>query len=489
MKEMNKKINFSLIFIWVLIAFSSPESKQLEEEVRSAMRKATDFMMTSVSNQGGFLWKYSADLSEQWGEIPARKSQIWVQPPGTASVGNMLIQAFEVTKDEAYQRYAERVAEAIIWGQHASGGWHYLIDFDSAGLVDWYHEEASKCWGWEEYYHYYGNATFDDGVTISAARFLLNLYLSTRDSQYLHPLQNALDFILEAQYPNGAWPQRFPFPTNKVVDHHDYTAFYTFNDDVIHSNIIFLLDAYEKLGGEKYFSAAIHGMNFYEVSQYVAPQAGWALQYDLSMTPAKARSYEPASIASGQTVRNIRDLQTFYKMTGDDRYLDLIPAALDWLASSIINFDTTKHFTHATFYELGSNRPLYAHREGSSIDNGRYWVDYEQRNFPGHYGMLREVDVASLRKEYERVRALTGEQAQAEYLEEKGVIQSIKRVDDSEIRHIISALDERGAWVEDLSIPYYPDVVGKPRRIIRGISTQTYISNMQKLMDYLSQEK
>ncbi|NND34712.1 MAG: pectate lyase [Saprospiraceae bacterium] len=484
------KIKFWVtLFVIATFAFTNSNVDLSKQEVKSAMKMATEFMMSEVSNRGGFLWKYSADLSEQWGEIPARKSQIWVQPPGTASVGSVLLQALEVTGDLDYLKHAERVADALIWGQHPSGGWHYLIDFDPAGLANWYDDVASECWGWEEYYHYYGNATFDDDVTISATRFMLDLYLNTQNNKYQEPLLKALDFIIQSQYSNGAWPQRFPLKNeHNNSGQADYTSYYTFNDDVIHGNIMFLLEAYQKLGDEKYKEVAHRGMNFYRLAQLAPPQAGWALQYDLNMKPAWARSYEPASVASGQTVRNITDLQTFYKITGDPNFLNAIPAAIQWLESSVINVDPTKPFTHATFYQLGTNRPLYAHREGTGIEDGRYWVDHEQKNFPGHYGMLRKIDVPAIKREYERVRLLTAKEAHAEYQEFIKAKMEEGSIDNDEIRKIISTLDERGAWLEDLQIPHYPDVVGHPRRIVKGINTQTYISNMQKLMGYINKK-
>jgi hypothetical protein len=201
-------ISWVTFILFAVLAFTRAKEELSEKEIESAMKKATDFMMKTVSNRGGFLWKYTADLSEQWGEAPARQSQIWVQPPGTTSVGTMLLEAFGATGDPDYLKYADQVADALIWGQDSSGGWHYLIDFDLDGLQKWYDEVASKCWGREEYYHYYGNATFDDEVTVSATRFLLDIYLATQDVKYKKPLMKALDFILEAQYDNGAWPQR-----------------------------------------------------------------------------------------------------------------------------------------------------------------------------------------------------------------------------------------------------------------------------------------
>lgn len=475
-----------LFFGQTLFAQISSKADLSDKTVGTAMKRATDFMMGTVSNHGGFVWKYSADLSEQWGEIPSRKSQIWVQPPGTASVGTVLLQAFLVTEDPQYLKYAEKVAGALIWGQHPSGGWHYLIDFDPMGLREWYHEVASKCWGWEEYYHYYGNATFDDDVVSSVTRFLIDLYNTTLDPKYKAPLLKALDFILESQYPNGAWPQRYPIKNN--YGHADYTSYYTFNDAVIYGNILLLQEAYQKLGNEKYQEAARRGMDFYLVSQLPLPQAGWAQQYNLEMEPAGARSYEPASVASGQTVQNIKDLETFYKMTGDRRYLKPIPDAINWLENSVINTEPSKNFTHAVFYQVGTNKPLYAHREGTSIQNGRYWVDHEQKNFPGHYGMVMRIEIQSIKNEFERLRSLTSEQAKVEYEATVKTYAVPGEIGSNEIQKIILTLDERGAWLEDLLIPHYPDVVGHPRRIVNGISTRTYISNMQKLIGYMSKE-
>jgi hypothetical protein len=202
------------IFLFAAVSMCAAQNKGRDSakgpDALSALKKATDFMMNTVSNRGGFLWKYSADLSEQWGEIPARKSQIWVQDPGTVGTGELFLDIFKATGDEYYLNQAKRVANALIAGQHPSGGWHYIIDFDMPGIRKYYDEVASKCWGWEEYYYYYGNCTFDDGVSSGAARFLMHLYMTSLDPAYKAPLIKALDFVLESQYPLGGLPQRYP---------------------------------------------------------------------------------------------------------------------------------------------------------------------------------------------------------------------------------------------------------------------------------------
>lgn len=110
-----------------------------------------------------------------------------------------------------YYQAAQKVAVAIIFAQHSSGGWNYVADYaGEKSLKKWYATIGKQAWRLEEFHHYYGNATFDDMGTAEAAKFLLRLYLEKRDEQYRSPLNKAIDFILNSQYPVGGWPQRFP---------------------------------------------------------------------------------------------------------------------------------------------------------------------------------------------------------------------------------------------------------------------------------------
>ena len=463
----------------------SADAAPKEKDVRAAMEKATAFMMDSASYRGGFVWKYSADLSQQWGEVPARRSQIWVQG-ATNGVGEMFLMAWRATGDGIYLDYAKRVAGAIIWGQYPEGGWHYLIDFDMDGIQKWYDEVASRCWGWEEYYHYYGNCTFDDNSTQSSTRFLLHLYAETLDPAYLQPLLKALDFILEAQFPNGAWPQRYPlsreFPYDGVLD---YTSYYTYNDGAIHNCIMTLWEASDLLGDKRYREAALRGMYFYIISQLGRPQAGWAQQYTHDMLPGQARGYEPAGVNSNNSMANINSLELFYKMTGDRRFLNPIPPALDWLEDSILNTDPAKGYTHTRVFEYKTNRPIYFHRSGTNIDNGHYFWDYEFGNFVCHMESIVTIDVKALRKEFERVDALTPEEALAEYEEWKRARSALAPVDPDRVEAVIEGMDERGAWVTDVTLSNYEDPCSaEPREVIRGIAISTFISNMNTLISY-----
>jgi hypothetical protein len=67
----------------------------------------------------------------------------------------------------------------------------------------------------------------------------------------------------------------------------------------------------------------------------------------------------------------------------------------------------TRGGTHPTFIEIGTNRPLYVHRTGSNVVNGRYYVDDDAKNTLGHYSAFRRIDVAGLRKQYAEAKALS----------------------------------------------------------------------------------
>ncbi|MCX6909967.1 MAG: pectic acid lyase, partial [Verrucomicrobia bacterium] len=89
-------------------------------QARAALEKATAYMR-SISTEGGYLWKYSLDLKNRAGETKATATQIWIQPPGTPSVGMAFLRAYEVTKDARYLDAAKAAADALARGQLESG--------------------------------------------------------------------------------------------------------------------------------------------------------------------------------------------------------------------------------------------------------------------------------------------------------------------------------------------------------------------------------
>ena len=496
------------------------------KDVEAEMRRATQFMVEKVSYRGGYLWNYLPDFSRRWGEMEARETMIWLQPPGTSSMGHVFLDAYHATADEYYYRAAEQVAGALIWGQHPSGGWNYVIDFaGDRSLRDWYATVGKNAWRLEEFQHYYGNATFDDQTTTDAATFLLRLYMEKLDSRYRAPVERAIQFVLDSQYPIGGWPQRFPlnheFSKKGLAD---YSSYLTFNDDVVWENISFLLQAYQVLGDQRLLDPITRAMNFFLVSQQGAPSPGWSLQYTLDVKPAAARTYEPLSLATHTTFSNIDHLITFYELTGDTKYLARVPEAIDWLDRVKLAKPDAGGRTHPTFIELQTNRALYVHRRGSNIVNGEYYVDYEPKGGIGHYSPTRKLDTAGLRKRYEEARKVD-----AQVLAKKSPLAAgvglvelprffadrysspSKESLDDQLRDTLSTLNKTGYWPAALaqtSHPYKgPGNAGKvagdfasthvgddtdtspftPTSKVESISTAEYLRNMNILVQWLAQ--
>lgn len=305
--------------------------KKLDEQVLKTMKTATQFMMDKVSYKGGFVWNYLPDMSRSWGEMEAKRTMVWIQPPGTPSVGHLLLDVYHATGDEYYYDAAKKVANALIWGQLECGGWNYVFDFAGENsLKEWYDTVGKNGWRLEEFQHYYGNATYDDAGTMEAAKFLLRMYVEKNDPTFRPALEKCIRFVLESQYPVGGWPQRYPL----MYDHPfqgkaDYSSFITLNDDVIPDATEFLIQCYQSMGLQGIKEPIMRAMYLMISLQQGEPYAGWADQYTVDdLKPAHARSYEPCSVNTGTTVRLIHLMLDYYKLTADTRFLSGIPAAI-----------------------------------------------------------------------------------------------------------------------------------------------------------------
>jgi len=368
-------------------------------------------MREECAAHGGYVWSYSADLSQRWGEMEAFPSMIWIQPPGTATVGHLYLDCYHATGDEYYYEAAQEVAASIIEAQHPAGGWNYHYDFDGpASAQRWYDTIGKNGWRLEEFHHYYGNATFDDAGTAEASQFILRMYLEKRDAAYAEPLERAIRFMLDSQYDNGGWPQRYPFVEDAPALHGrpDYTRYITFNDDVAGENIKFLLMVWQTMGDERALAAITLAMEVFLPTQQSAPQAGWGLQHTVEdLKPIGARSYEPDSIVTHTTAANIALMLNFYEWTGDLRFLERLPEAMDWLDSVRLPADQIQMpgREFPTFIEIGTNRALINHRRGSNVVNGAYYQDYNPANPIVHYSSWRAIDLNGLRNRYAQLSA------------------------------------------------------------------------------------
>jgi len=484
-----------VLLLWPALVLGAEPTR---DEVIATMKKATTFMSEEVALNGGHVWVVSEDLSERWGEVTARPSQIWLQG-GTELVGQVMLDAYEVTHDDYYLDVARAAADALVYGQSPAGGWHYFIDFDPKGIAEWYETQASKfLFGWEEYRHYYGNATFDDRATQDAAQFLLRFYNLTLEAAYRTPVVKSLDFVLRAQYENGAWPQRFP-PTDEYVHDGfpDYTAFYTLNDGATRANIELLLEAWETLGDPHYFEGARLAVAALITMQGPESQACWAEQYGFDMQPVAARTHEPAGYVVRESIGAMTMLIRFYLLTGEQRYLEPIPACLDWF-DRINRESAEKKYPRPRYWEPGTNQPIYVVRTDELTPEGYgifLWTSDPAKTRCGDRTCEGDgkpfVDTAYFRDEYQRIAASTSVEARADYLAKMLASASRRSHSDETVAEIISALDSRGAWVTDGNVVNQPNATSDEELhpSIRGISTRTFAERMSTLIGTLHDDE
>lgn len=474
---------------------------QTRDEALAAMTKATRFYLDRVSAQGGYHDRYAADLSAGQSEHASGPNQIENQRSATPRVGMAYLEAWSATRDPLYLDAARRAAAVLVRGQLCSGGWDYLVELDPARRRPYPYRVDGRCEQSKP------SSTLDDNVTQAVLRFLMRLdrELDFKDAPIHDAALFALDSVLAAQYPNGAWPQRFSGPA-PVSGHppgkrasyppawsrqwpgDHYQAHYTLNDHALADAIDTLLEAARIYRQPRYLQAAERGGAFLRAAQMPEPQPGWAQQYDTNLHPSWARVFEPPAVSGLETQSAIRILMTLYRETGARQYLEPIPRALAWLERSA--FDRQGERVLARFYELETNRPLYitaGRRERSRVVEG-YELSYSDAAIINHYALVVSArGLAGLRRDFERVSPeprpdrLHGLSPWQDPLPPRGPTAA-------KVRELISSLDERGAWVANGQIrsttfaanleslaAYAASLEPRVHYVVRGSGSQTLV--------------
>jgi hypothetical protein len=452
----------------------------LREQASAGLRKAVAYHRKNVATQGGYLWRYSDDLARREGEGKATATQVWVQPPGTPSVGLAYLAAHQSAGDPYYLEAAAEVARALVRGQLRSGGWDYRIEFDPKLRKEYAYRADGGTGGRNV-------TTLDDNNTQEAIRLLMrvDLALKQKDAAIHAATVHGLDALLRAQYPNGAWPQRFDsfpdpdrFPVRKAsypdawpreFPNKDYRSYYTFNDNTLADAIDVMFEAARAYSDAKYRQAAEKAGGFILLAQMPDPQPGWAQQYDADMHPAWARKFEPASITGGEAQAAMQTLLRLHRETGETKYLEPIPRALAYYRKSLLPDGRL-----ARFYELKTNKPLYFTKD--------YKLTYADDDMPTHYAFKVGSRLDAIAKEFERIKDQPPGSAPKEPTTPRGKPTARQ---EAEVKAVLAALDEQGRWVENGRLRHHgPD---DPTR--RIIDIRTYNRNVQILSAYLAATK
>ncbi len=474
----NRMITLASLFVMTVFHLSPARAQDAltREQAADALRKAVTFFSENVSTEGGYLWRYSADLAKREGEGKADDQTVWVQPPGTPSVGQALLYAYHrADNDDQFLNAARAAGMALVNGQLRSGGWEYRIQFDDR-REKWAYRtdpEAEK---------QYNVSTLDDNTTQSATRFLMHLdrELEFKDDAIHNAAIDALNSLIDVQYPNGAWPQRFTgppdpkkFPVIKArypetwpreYPKVDYRSFYTFNDNTIADTIALMFDAAETYEDDRYRQSAIDAADFILLAQMPDPQPAWAQQYNAAMEPAWARKFEPASVTGGESQGVMRTLIDVYRRTGDEKYLEAVSRALKYLFTCELPDGQL-----ARFYELHTNKPLYF-----TMD---YQLTYDDSDMPTHYSFKAKHSLVDIQAD---VRSARAAERQSGTPAPKPVPMSDALRERAQAA--VDTLDDRGAWVEQGRLEYHGD--DDPTTEI--IDSKTFIRNVKTLADFIA---
>jgi hypothetical protein len=404
-----KKIAAVIGAFYLIIVFtpvSAQNKKELNKLVKDAelsLEKGIAYMQT-LAIEGGYVYHYTLDGKEKWGEGKTNDRTIEVQPPGTPAVGMSFLKAYRATGNKDFLMAAENAADALIKGQNDLGGWEHKIYFDRP--------KGRK-------------VSFDDNQTQSAISFLMAIDQEIDKPELTAAVEKALAMMLESQLDNGGWPHQYPWQGN----YHDYA---TFNDQGINDCIRVMIEANTYYQKEAYKKSLAKVGRFMMISQLPPPQPGWAQQYNEFLQPAWARSFEPPAVCPSATVHNIHSIIDLYEFSGNKSYLEVIPDALKWLKESQL-----PNGKWGRFLELGTNKPLY-------YDRGRIQVEsMEELSLERRTGYGYETD---LKKGLEAV--------ELRYLQTigKAVIPQTDKEKELQtmalqIQEIINEQDEKGRWI------------------------------------------
>lgn len=459
--------NLALLVLFGSGTLAAQPPADLRGEARAALNRAVDFHRTKVARHGGYVYYTSLDLKDRRGEGKADDHTIFVQPPGTPTVGLAYLAAYRATDDQRFLDAAREAAESLVYGQLRSGGWTQTIHFAKANRMGQYRNGKGGNWN---------NSSLDDGQTQAALVCLLRVdqALKFQNASIHEAVQYGLDALLAAQFPNGAFPQVWsqpaamqPIRTAKFPDYDwktegrvkNYWDYYTLNDGLAGSVLDALIEAHAVTRDRRYQAAAAKLGEFLLAARMPDPQPGWCQQYSYEMVPIWARKFEPPAISGWESQDAMDTLIRIARFTGEAKYLEPIPRSLAYFRMSLLPDGRV-----ARFYELKTNKPLYM--------DSAYRLTYDDSAAPDHYGWKQPARFDAIEKRYEAAKR------------NEPIAEGKRKPSDDAVRKVIAALDAEGRWVSTYA---GEKLAGQPKFAIgfQYLSSEVFARNVGLLADYL----
>jgi PelA/Pel-15E family pectate lyase len=257
------------------------------------------------------------------------------------------------------------------------------------------------------------NTTFDNSTTFSQIEYLAKVYAITQTEQYKEACIKGFNYILQAQYNNGGWPQYYPLEDN-------YSRRITFNDGAFMGIMKILKDVTDEQPWYSFVDAPLRAK--LKAAMYKGVDCilkcqikekgkltAWCQQHDeKDLSPAWARKFEPPSICnleSAEIVLFLMDLPN-----PDKKIVKSIRSAVKWFEESkitgikiktidapevqyqyniskidrVVEQDPSAPPIWTRYYELKTHRPMFCNRD-SKVVYTLAEVDRERRSGYGWY--------------------------------------------------------------------------------------------------------
>lgn len=291
---------------------------------------------------------------------------------------------------------AKAIAENVLLYQRNIGGWPKNIQMQNA-LTE---AEKQKLTALKTDEH---EVTTDNGATSQEMLFMSKMYAQVKDERYKESFLKGLNYLLEAQYANGGWPQFFPLKKG-------YYTHITYNDNSMVNILIILKEISEETNYysikpskeivEKTKKAFDKGIDCIIKTQYRqnGVLTAWCAQHDeVTLAPANARAFELASLSGFESAKIVLLLMSIEKPSPE--IITAVKSAQAWFEKTkITNLEEKRVLNDAgkiidkkmipavnatpiwaRFMNLETNEPFFCDRDGipkKSLDQ----IGSERRN-------------------------------------------------------------------------------------------------------------
>lgn len=241
------------------------------------------------------------------------------------------------------------------------------------------------------------NTTFDNSTTYTHIAYLAKVYHLAKLEKYRDACVKGLNFILNAQYENGGWPQYFPLEKKKysrriTLNDGAYIGIMTLLKQIADKQLEFdFIDSKLRQQLEVSYQKGIDcllKMQIVDSGQLTV----WCQQHDeITLQPAWARAFEPPSICNGESAGVVLFLMSLDQP--EPAIIQAIQASVKWFQESKIQntrvetisstAEKSQWRTYSTdkvvvtdsaappiwtrYYEIGSHRPLFCDRNSKFL--------------------------------------------------------------------------------------------------------------------------